>query len=109
MNGEVSCADHAPEFTDPRWIAEAWAAMKVLSGHVQGSLYQYQCQHCAGDGAAVEREARLTEVLDRIRDHGEKAQYHQQRAEHYQREAVRHAELAERNKAEGLPTPRKRR
>jgi hypothetical protein len=108
MNGEVACPDHAPQFGDPRWIAEGWAPLKVLSGVVQGALYQYQCQHCAADGAAVEREARLADILDRIRGHNEKAYYSQQRGEYLQREGVRRAELAKRKSATGSPGRRKR-
>jgi hypothetical protein len=55
VHGEVACADHAPEVEDPRWNLEGWAPAptKVRSGTVQGTQYEYQCQHCALDGRAV--------------------------------------------------------
>jgi hypothetical protein len=55
-----------------------------------------------------EREARIADMLARIKRHQEEAAYHQQRADHHQREADRHTELARRQKAEGPPRSRKR-
>jgi hypothetical protein len=94
-DGEVACARHAPQPGDPRWSLEAWVPIDVVSGSVHGTLYEYQCQHCAPDGLAVEREAQLTEIVERLR----KALGHQQRAEYHQREADRHIEFARRKQA----------
>jgi hypothetical protein len=59
------------------------------------------------DGLPVEREARLTELVERVRRHDDRANVHLDRAhdhlvraEHNQREADRHTELAGRKKAE---------
>ena len=43
MQGEVACAEHAPNFADPRWDGEGWQPIprRSLGG------FRYQCQHCA--------------------------------------------------------------
>jgi hypothetical protein len=50
---------------------------------------------------AEEREARITEILERVKRHNANAQYHQRQADHHRREAARHTELARQKKAEG--------
>jgi hypothetical protein len=73
-------------------------------------MYQYQCQHCAVDGLPVEREARLTELLERIGRHQERAQHHQEEARYYQLEAQRLMRRATYMKAATPASPlRKRR
>jgi hypothetical protein len=116
VDGEVACAKHAPQAETPQWSLEEWAPIKVLSGSIHGTLYEYQCQYCAPDGLPVEREARLTELVERVRRHDDRANVHLDRAhdhlvraEHNQREADRHSELAGRKKAEGPPRFGKRR
>jgi hypothetical protein len=108
-DGEVACVNHAPEADSPRWYIEAWVPIKVLSGNVHGTRYKYKCQHCAPDGLAVEREARLTEILERLRLHDDQAHAYLQRAEYYQRGTDRRTELAARKTAEGPPRLSKRR
>lgn len=99
LNGEVACAHHAPDSGDPRWSIEGWAPIKAVSGHVQGSLYQYQCQKCAADGVAVEWDAGINEIRDRIN----KAAEHRQRADDHRQAADRLIESATRRQAEGPP------
>src|SRR5687768_14784924 len=55
-----------------------------------------------------EREARVTELLERVRHHQEQATIHQQRADEHQQKADRFTESAKRRQAQGLPERRKK-
>lgn len=102
-DGEVACAVHAPTPTDPRWTTEDWAPVIVLSGQIHGTIYQYQCQHCAVDGHAVEREAQLSEILERVQAQNNRAAYHERRADRHQQEADRLIANAKRRQAAAPP------
>jgi len=54
-----------------------------------------------------EREARIAAILERVRRHGDKAQYHQRMAAYYQREADRHIYQATHKRAQPAQ-PRKK-
>jgi hypothetical protein len=60
LHGEVACADHAPQVEEPRWHLDGWVSLKVRSGAVQGTTYEYQCQYCALDGRAIARQPDVT-------------------------------------------------
>ena len=55
-----------------------------------------------------EREARVSEILERVRHHQEQATIYQQRAAEHKQEADRLAESAKRRLAQGLPERRKK-
>jgi len=57
IKGEVTCADHAPEMSEPRWIAEYWAPIPTNTGRT--TIERLQCQHCAKDGRAISRSGQV--------------------------------------------------
>ena len=58
IRGEVACAEHAPDFEEPRWLCEGWDALPTSSQRVAGK--RFQCQHCASDGRAIVRSYNST-------------------------------------------------
>lgn len=52
--GEVACAAHMPDRTDPRWLADKWTAIPKTAG--KGRVL-YQCQHCGARSTPIQHRS----------------------------------------------------
>lgn len=62
--GEIACEQHAPDRTDPRFIAQGWQPIPPVAGR----RITYQCQHCGLGSISHQRRASSAPLILNVDD-----------------------------------------